>query len=163
MKTKIIIMIGFEKLVSSGKLNLADKPTIRNLGRWNTKQKVDFIIDYCRWFNGYEYHLNPDKLKLKENTIDFLNFIRSKYKRETGEVFSHPSRFYQLGGDCDCQTIYFLCHQKFLHSSLQGNTNVHILKNKKFYHITQSVNDKIVDFLPYPIPNGTKIIYTVRF
>jgi len=144
------------------KFNLEDKPTLKKIGRLTIQQKCEFIAAFGKTYKGYDFYIPPLELKKYNNTREFLEFIRSRYKTEKGEIFSHPRRFYEFGGDCDCQSLYFLCHQKYLNEQYKGKTYLLILKRKNFTHITQSVEGKIIDFLPYEIPTDSKCIYYYR-
>jgi hypothetical protein len=131
-----------------------------------TDQKVSVIQDIIkklRLEGNYYYPLvEKDRLKIPSNFENFINFLKSKYKTEKQETFTHPYWFNKFGGDCDCQTIYFLSHLDFLPDFVRkSNVEILILSNfsggRRFYHITQSFDANIIDCLPYPIPIGTKL------
>lgn len=152
-------------------LQLHKKPILRPLEKYfgkkieNVADKVDAIITICKELQREDRYYFPlcGKERLKLNTEKFIKFLKQKYKTERGEIFTHPYHFNVLGGDCDCQTIYCLSHLKWLGKEFQSPVEILILKNtengRNFFHITQSFNGKIIDFLPYKIPLGTKVIY----
>lgn len=137
--------------------DLSTQPTIKYFDKKNSlDEKIKIILDisttqsgnYCKTLLNFDPN---DSRRLQ-------NYTRSKYITEQGELFRHPIRFIQFGGDCDDQTIFLLAHNKFL---VDKFTEILIMKNEGFFHITQTRGDKIFDCLPYEIPLNTEIIRRV--
>ena len=154
---------------------LAEKPTLNLIPNVSTiDERVHTIIDIVNQFKNagkyYYPHCLPGNLSQPIEFNHFGNWLTKKYVTERGEIFRHPERFNQLGGDCDDQTIYALIHQPYFPPEFAykpGNTKILILQNytngRKFLHITQKINGLIVDFLPYAIPSGTTVLKIFDF
>jgi len=119
------------------------------------EQKIETIIDIATYFRN-DYMLQGRRFS---GYLHLSNWLAKIYKLEVGEVFKRPLYTMQSFGDCDDQTIVMLSALKFMIPDRNQLRNYKIITMgiEREEHITQIINDKIVDCLPYKFPYGIKI------